>query len=93
MKFLLLYLWIPGILSAQKKINSYSVMKSCNVGELAEEIASYESVVEDIIDFVTTGPFKGKTYDEWVPFCIDMGFDYDFVPWSIIYCVTISPLI
>lgn len=64
MKFLVLCLLVSGTLSAHRKQKSYSELKSCDVGPLAEEIASYESVVQDIIDYTTTGPFKGKTYDE-----------------------------
>lgn len=42
---------------------SYSELMSCNLGPLAKEIASYDKVVKDILDYVR-GPFKGKTYDE-----------------------------
>lgn len=64
MKFLVLCLLVHGILGAPKKQRSYSELKSCDVGALADEIASYESVVQDIIDYAVTGPFKGKTYNE-----------------------------
>lgn len=58
--------FVSGTFGAPKrvKIKSYSESKSCDVGALADEIASYDSVVRDIIDFAVAGPFKGKTYDE-----------------------------
>ncbi|CAH0717361.1 unnamed protein product, partial [Brenthis ino] len=55
------------------KKKSYSELKSCNLGALAEEIASYDTVVSDIIDYVVSGPFKGKTYDELANFVDTFG--------------------
>ncbi|XP_047519688.1 carboxypeptidase Q-like isoform X2 [Pieris napi] len=64
------FLLISQVHSLPKK-KSYSEIKSCNIGNLAEEIASYDSVVRDIVDYVVSGPFKRKTYDELEKF-VDM---------------------
>lgn len=46
-------------------VKSYSESHNCVLNEdLRDEIASYGTVVRDIIDFVTDGDFKGRTYDE-----------------------------
>lgn len=55
---------ISHVQSVPKKVLSYSELKSCDIGDLADEIASYDTVVKDIIDYVVSGPFKGKTYYE-----------------------------
>lgn len=55
-----------GVQSNPDRRKNYSQLKSCDIGPLAEEIASYESVVKNIINYVVNGPFKGKTYDEYV---------------------------
>lgn len=73
MKILVFCILVPCALSAPKKQKSYSDIKSCDVGELAEEIASYESVVRDIIDYAVSGPFKGKTYNELAKFVDKFG--------------------
>lgn len=49
-------------------IDQYTIMKKgelvCNIPDgLAKEIRSYESVVNKIIDEITNGKFKGKTWD------------------------------
>ncbi|XP_034825738.1 carboxypeptidase Q-like [Maniola hyperantus] len=59
---------ISHVQSVPKKVKSYSELKSCDIGDLADEIASYDTVVKDIIDYVVSGPFKGKTYDELAKF-------------------------
>ncbi|XP_045763949.1 carboxypeptidase Q-like [Maniola jurtina] len=63
-----LLLIISHVQSVPKKVKSYSELKSCDIGDLADEIASYDTVVKDIIDYVVSGPFKGKTYDELAKF-------------------------
>ncbi|CAH0629040.1 unnamed protein product [Chrysodeixis includens] len=47
--------------------------ESCDLGPLAQEIASYDSVVKRIIDYTVSGPFKGKTYDELAKFVDKFG--------------------
>lgn len=59
----LLLISLSEVQCAPKK-KSYSELKSCDIGALANEIASYDTVVNDIIDYVVSGPFKGKTFDE-----------------------------
>lgn len=63
LKLSLLLISLTQVQGVPKK-KSYSELKSCNLGALADEIASYDTVVSDIIDYVVSGPFKGKTYDE-----------------------------
>lgn len=49
----------------QPRVKSYSELHNCNLDEeLKQEIASYDSVVRDIIDYTSSGPFKGRVYDE-----------------------------
>jgi hypothetical protein len=50
-----------NVLAANK---TYSELKECNIGRLADEISSYKAVVGTIIDYVVTGQYKGKTYEE-----------------------------
>ncbi|XP_072941792.1 carboxypeptidase Q-like [Epargyreus clarus] len=69
---LLVYLSLSKVQSAPKK-QSYSELRACNISDLADEIASYESVVKDIIDYVVSGPFKGYTYDELAKFVDTFG--------------------
>ncbi|XP_039746052.1 carboxypeptidase Q-like [Pararge aegeria] len=59
---------ISQVHSEPMKIKSYSEQNSCDIGKLADEIASYDKVVKDIIDYVVRGPFKWKTYDELAKF-------------------------
>ncbi|KAJ8726846.1 hypothetical protein PYW08_015243 [Mythimna loreyi] len=47
--------------------------KNCDLGSLVEEIASYEDRVQKIIDYVLSGPFKGKTHDELAKFVDTFG--------------------
>ncbi|XP_026761215.2 carboxypeptidase Q-like [Galleria mellonella] len=61
------------VYGAPKKRKTYSELKSCDLGNLAEEIASYDTVVKDIIDYAVTGPFKGKTYNELAKFVDKFG--------------------
>ncbi|CAF4895198.1 unnamed protein product [Pieris macdunnoughi] len=68
----LFMLLISQVYSSPRK-KSYSEIKSCNVGNLAEEIASYDSVVRDIMNYVVSGPFKRKTYDELEKFVDKFG--------------------
>ncbi|OWR42016.1 putative Transferrin receptor [Danaus plexippus plexippus] len=62
-----------GVQSNPDRRKNYSQLKSCDIGPLAEEIASYESVVKNIINYVVNGPFKGKTYDELSKFVDTFG--------------------
>lgn len=59
---LVMVLSISKVYSAPNE-KSYSELKSCNLGPLAKEIAGYDTVVKDILNYVR-GPFKGKTYAE-----------------------------
>lgn len=34
------------------------------LGDLVDEIASYQDVVDEILDYTINGGFKGVTYDE-----------------------------
>ncbi|CAG9562976.1 unnamed protein product [Danaus chrysippus] len=68
-----IFILLIGVQSNPDRRKSYSELKSCDVGPLAEEIASYESVVKEIINYVTNGPFKGKTYDELSKFVDTFG--------------------
>lgn len=61
-RVLVMVLSVSQVYSAPKQ-KSYSELKSCNLGPLATEIASYNTVVKQILDYVK-GPFKGKTYNE-----------------------------
>lgn len=63
----LLLISLSQVQAAPKK-KSYSELKSCDIGALASEIASYDTVVSDIIDYVVSGPFKGRTYNELAKF-------------------------
>lgn len=47
------------------RVKTYSEQHNCNLDEeLRQEIASYDSVVRDIIDYASSGPFKGRIYEE-----------------------------
>ncbi|KAG7308380.1 hypothetical protein JYU34_005577 [Plutella xylostella] len=65
-----IFVWYTTVLlvSAKPKQNvvkSYSELHKCELSEeLKTEIASYDSVVNDIIDFAVSGPFKGRAYSE-----------------------------
>ncbi|XP_061706561.1 carboxypeptidase Q-like isoform X1 [Cydia pomonella] len=69
--YVLLFL-IAQVHSARKK-KSYVELKSCDNSAIAAEIGSYDSVVQDIVDYVRTGPFKGKTYEELAKFVDTFG--------------------
>lgn len=62
LKVLVIMVSISGVYNASKQ-KSYSDLKSCKLGPLAKEIASYDTIVRKILDYVR-GPFKGKTYAE-----------------------------
>ncbi|XP_059059997.1 carboxypeptidase Q-like [Achroia grisella] len=64
---------LSAVVYGAPKKKTYSELKSCDLGNLAEEIASYDTVVKDIIDYAVTGPFKGKTYDELAKFVDKFG--------------------
>lgn len=55
---------IAQVHSAVKRKKTYVELHSCDNSGIADEIASYDTVVKEILDYVTAGPFKGKTYDE-----------------------------
>lgn len=62
-RVLVTVLSLSQVYSDPKRI-SYSELMSCNISSvLAKEIASYDVVVKNILDYVR-GPFKGKTYNE-----------------------------
>ncbi|XP_045488009.1 carboxypeptidase Q [Pieris rapae] len=68
-----LFIILTSQVYASPRKKSYLEIKSCNIGHLAEEIASYDSVVRDIMDYVVSGPFKRKTYDELEKFVDKFG--------------------
>ncbi|XP_038213393.1 carboxypeptidase Q-like [Zerene cesonia] len=68
---LILVIILSEVQSAPRK--PYSELKSCDIGNLADEIASYDTVVRDIMDYVISGPFKGKTYHELAKFVDKFG--------------------
>ncbi|XP_023942732.2 carboxypeptidase Q-like [Bicyclus anynana] len=53
---------------SESDTKSYTELNGCDIGDLADEIASYDTDVRDIIDYVVSGPFKGKTYYELAKF-------------------------
>ncbi|XP_026333609.1 carboxypeptidase Q-like [Hyposmocoma kahamanoa] len=71
LKVFVIVLSISQVYSVPKR-KSYSDLKSCNLGPLAKEIASYDTVVRSILDYVR-GPFKGKTYAELAKFVDKFG--------------------
>ncbi|XP_063823581.1 carboxypeptidase Q-like [Ostrinia nubilalis] len=60
-------------LTVDSASNSRSGHNSCDIGGLAAEIASYEPVVKRIIEYVVSGPYKGKTYQELAKFVDKFG--------------------
>ncbi|XP_050362907.1 carboxypeptidase Q-like [Nymphalis io] len=71
-KVSLLSIILSQVQCAPKK-KSYSEIKQCDIGPLADEIASYDTVVKDIIDYAVSGPFKRKTYNELEKFVDTFG--------------------
>lgn len=50
--------------SEAKVVSKENVCPSLLGADLIKEIASYEIVKNEILNYVTRGEFKGKTYDE-----------------------------
>ncbi|XP_045492282.1 carboxypeptidase Q-like [Colias croceus] len=69
---LILVIILSEVQSAPRK-KSYTELMSCDIGNLADEIASYDTAVRDIMDYVISGPFKGKTYHELAKFVDKFG--------------------
>ncbi|KAI8439986.1 hypothetical protein MSG28_001432 [Choristoneura fumiferana] len=59
--------------AAKRRKKTYVELHSCDNSGIADEIASYDTVVKDIVDYVTKGPFKGKTYNELAKFVDTFG--------------------
>ncbi|KAL0883700.1 hypothetical protein ABMA27_015820 [Loxostege sticticalis] len=71
---MLLFVSLVCLLISVAKVDMrHSGQRSCHLGGLAEEIASYEPVVKRIIDYVVAGPYKGKTYQELAKFVDKFG--------------------
>ncbi|KAL0883702.1 hypothetical protein ABMA27_015820 [Loxostege sticticalis] len=71
---MLLFVSLVCLLISVAKVDMrHSGQRSCHLGGLAEEIASYEPVVKRIIDYVVAGPYKGKTYQELANFVDKFG--------------------
>ncbi|XP_013161560.1 PREDICTED: carboxypeptidase Q-like isoform X1 [Papilio xuthus] len=72
LKAFVFLIFLNSLHCAVVKRKTYSELRSCDIGGLADEIASYDTVVKDIIEYVS-GPFKGKTYDELAKFVDKFG--------------------
>ncbi|XP_075972687.1 carboxypeptidase Q-like [Anticarsia gemmatalis] len=74
LKFTALYIIVVLIVRLKcMQDKNYSEEHLCDVGPLAEEIVSYRDVVQSIIEYTVSGPFKGKTYEELAKFVDKFG--------------------
>lgn len=62
---ILITIFIIGSIEA-KYLPKNTVCQDILGDDLIKEIASYECVRDEILEYVLEGDFKGKTYDEWV---------------------------